>query len=127
MKTANTRVARSSALPNRTRHRSDTDSVTATNAKRDFGKLLEAAIRGRVVVITKHAAPKAVLMSVEQFNGQSRPSEPNLDTLTRHYDALVARMQGPKARAAMQAAFDATPEELGRAAVAGARRRRVAR
>ena len=124
MKTANARVGRGSSLRSRTPDWSNTESVTATHAKRDFGKLLESAIRGRAVVITKHAAPKAVLMSVEEFNGRSRPSEPRFDTLTQYFDALLDRMQGPKARAAMQAAFDATPEQLGRAAVAGARRRR---
>jgi prevent-host-death family protein len=98
--------------------------VTATNAKKDFGKLLEAAIRGRAIVITKHSAPKAVLISIEEFHGRSRSSEIKLDTLTEYFDRLLDRMQRPKARAAMQAAFDATPEQLGRAAVAGERRRK---
>jgi len=39
------------------------------------------------------------------------------------FDALLAGMQTPKARAGMKAAFDATPRELGRAAVAAARKR----
>jgi PHD/YefM family antitoxin component YafN of YafNO toxin-antitoxin module len=75
-------------------------------------------------VITKHDAPKAVLISIDEFNGLPRPREINLDTLTQYFDALLDRMQLPEARAAMQAAFDASPAELGRAAVAGARRRR---
>lgn len=38
-------------------------------------------------------------------------------------DALFERMQTPEGRAAMQAAYDASPEEMGKAAVAAARKR----
>jgi hypothetical protein len=53
---------------------------------------------------------------------QERTGE--IDTLTAEFDALLERMQTPQARAAMRRAFDATPEELGRAAVEYARRER---
>src|SRR5262249_50094405 len=46
-------------------------SVTASEAKSEFGRVLELAIQGRAVVITKHDAPKAVLISVENFNALS--------------------------------------------------------
>jgi hypothetical protein len=39
-------------------------------------------------------------------------------------DALLARMQTPEARRGMHAAFNATPGELGVAAVKAARKRR---
>ena len=39
-------------------------TVTATEAKNSFGPLLEIAIQGSSVVITKHDRPKAVLISV---------------------------------------------------------------
>ncbi len=42
------------------------------------------------------------------------------DTLTADHDALLDRMQTPEARMGMRRAFDASPEELGRAAVAAA-------
>jgi hypothetical protein len=41
-----------------------------------------------------------------------------LDTLGEEFDALLAQMQTPKARAGMKAAFDASGRELGQAAVA---------
>ena len=75
-------------------------------------------------MITKHNAPKAVLISVEEFEALPRPREVKLDALTEYFDGLLERMQAPGARAAMQAAFDASPAQLGRAAVIGARRRR---
>lgn len=47
------------------------------------------------------------------------------ETIRRMDDELLARMQTPEARAGMMAAFHATPEELGKAAVEGARRGRA--
>jgi antitoxin Phd len=44
-----------------------------------------------------------------------------LDELTDEFDALLERMQTPRSKAGMAAAFDATPAELGRAAVTAAR------
>lgn len=97
--------------------------VTATAAKREFGQVLETAIRGGVVVITKHGAPKAVLISLDRFDALSRAGEVRLDTLSVQFDALIARMQTPGARAGMKTAFDASPKQLGKAAVAVARTR----
>ena len=75
------------------------------------------------MVITKHDVPKAVLISVDEFDALSRAFRGELDTLTDEFDGLLARMQTPVARAGMKAAFDASPKQLGRAAVAAARKR----
>ncbi len=98
-------------------------SVTASEAKSEFGRVLEMAIQGGAVVITKHDAPKAVLISVENFNALSAATETRLDSLDREFDALLTRMKTPKARRGMQTAFAASGRELGKAAVAAARRR----
>jgi len=98
-------------------------SVTATDAKREFGRVLEAVMHGGAVVITKHDAPKAVLISVEDFNALSESDETKLDTLSDQFDAMLERMQTPHARRGMKAAFDASPKQLGKAAIAVARRR----
>ncbi len=98
-------------------------SVTASEAKSGFGRVLEMAIQGGAVVITKHDAPKAVLISVENFNALSGAAETKLDTLSREFDALLARMQTSKARRGMKAAFAASGKRLGKAAVAAARSR----
>jgi antitoxin Phd len=47
-----------------------------------------------------------------------------LDTLSTSFDDLLERLQKPGAREAMDAAFHASPEELGRTAVEKARRLR---
>ncbi len=98
------------------------DRVTATDAKNEFGRVLENVIRGGRVFITKHDAPKAVLISIDDFETLSRSATSKLDALSGEFDELLARMQLPGARARMKAAFDATPKQLGRAAVRLARK-----
>jgi antitoxin Phd len=98
-------------------------SVSASQAKSEFGRVLELAIQGRAVVITKHDAPKAVLISVENFNALSGAAQTKLETLSHEFDALLARMQTSQARRGMKAAFAASGKRLGKAAVAAARSR----
>jgi antitoxin Phd len=98
-------------------------TVTATDVKNEFGRVLEKVIQGGIVVITKHDQPKAVLMSVHEFNALTNANRIKLDTLSGEFDALLARMQTPAARAGMKAAFDASPRQMGKAAVAMARKR----
>lgn len=99
-----------------------TESITASEAKNEFGRVLDTALQGALIVITKHDAPKAVMMSMDEFNALSRASETQLDTLSEEFDALLARMQTPKARAAMKRAFGASSKQLGKAAAVAARR-----
>ena len=98
-------------------------SITATEAKNGFGRLLEKTIRGATFVITKHDAPKAVLLPVEEFERLSQGARAGLEGLSREFDDLLAGMQTRKARAAMKAAFQASPKQLGRAAAGAARKR----
>lgn len=98
-------------------------SYTATEAKNEFGRLLDQAVQGATIVITKHDAPRAVLISMEQFHTLQNAPQLKLDALSSEFDALLARMQGAKIRAGMERAFNASPEELGKAAVAAARHR----
>jgi len=98
-------------------------SYTATEAKNEFGRVLEQAIHGTTVVITKHDAPRAVLISMDQFEALAQAPQLKLNTLSEQFDALLARMQGPAARRGMSAAFNASSKQLGKAAVAAARKR----
>lgn len=98
-------------------------SVSATSAKTEFARVLEMAIQGDAVVITKHDAPKAILISVEEFDALSDAKRTALDTLSADFDALMERMQAPRSAAAIHTAFGATPEQLADAALASARKR----
>ena len=111
------------AFRNRRGEAVEASSVTATDAKKQFGRVLEMVLRGGAVVITKHDAPKAILLSVDEFNALTRTTDNKLDRLTADFDAMLVRMQTPRARSGMQAAFGASPRALGRAAVTAARKR----
>jgi len=98
-------------------------TMKATKAKNQMGQMLETVMQGGVVLITKHETPKAAVISIEEYERLSRAAEARLDALTSEFDALFDRMQTPEARAAMQAAFDASPEQLAQAALEFARKR----
>jgi prevent-host-death family protein len=91
--------------------------------KNEFGRVLEKVIQGGMVVVTKHDEPKAVLISMRHFDAMTNAKRISLETMSAEFDALLAKMQTPAARARMQAAFDASPKQMGKAAVALARKR----
>ena len=101
----------------------DIPKVAATRFKNEFGAIFEQAALGGAVAITKHDAPKAVLISYDEFQALVRARSPGLDDLGARFDALLADMQVPKVKKGMAAAFDASPAKLGRAAVKAARKR----
>ena len=80
-------------------------------------------MQGGAVVITKHDAPKAVLISVENFNALLGAAETKLKALDHEFDALLAQMQTATARRGMKTAFGASARQLGKAAVAAVRSR----
>jgi antitoxin Phd len=99
----------------------DVPTVAATRLKNEFGTVLEQAVRGGAVAITKHETPRAVLISYDEFQALVKARAHTLGELRAEYDTLLARMQTPRVRKGMEAAFDATPAELGRAAVKAGR------
>jgi antitoxin Phd len=98
--------------------------VAATQAKHTFGELLDRVAVSGAVAITRHDMPKAVLLSFEEFESLSRARGETLDALSAKFEDLLDRMQTPAAKKGMEAAFNATPAELGQAAAKAARRRR---
>jgi prevent-host-death family protein len=100
----------------------DIPTVAATQAKNEFGAILDKASRGGAVAITRHDRPRAVLVSYEEFESLVQARSRTLDNLGAEFDDLLDRMQSPKAKKAMDAAFNASPAKLGRAAVKAARK-----
>lgn len=94
----------------------DVPTVAATQFKNEFAAIVEQAALGGAVAITKHNAPKAVLVSYAEFEALTRANAPVLDELTDEFDDLLARIQTPESKSAVASAFDATPEQLGAAA-----------
>jgi prevent-host-death family protein len=100
----------------------DIPVLPATQLKNLLGRVLEQVTRDGAVAITRHDAPKAVLLSFEEFKALTRERAPALHELQGEYDELLARMQTRDARAGMAAAFGATPAQLGKAARNAARK-----
>jgi antitoxin Phd len=120
-KTPKDRAARRTAT--RAMQRTAPGAVRATDAKNQFGRLLDKALRGERVVITKHEAPAAVLMSFDEFRMLVMDAGPDLDALSEEFDEMLERMQAPGARKASDALLRASPETLGRGAVTTARKK----
>jgi prevent-host-death family protein len=95
--------------------------MPASEAKNRFAMVLDKVSKGQEVFITKHNAPKAVVISVEKFRELSAATTSVLDRLTAEFDARLARMQTSEAQSAMERAFNASSIDLGRAALRTAR------
>ena len=108
-------------------HRGDfieAPAFSASDAKNAFGRVLDVVERSGMVTITRHHEPKAVLLSMVEYRSLAGARENALDVMAGEFDAMLARMQAPGAREAMQSAFDTPARELGHIAVKGARGKR---
>lgn len=96
------------------------DHVPATHVKNQFGRVLDTVLQHGFVVVTKHDAPAAVVVSVPEFIALTEQHRPDLDALTAAFDQSLAAMQ--TSGAALKSAFEAAPAKLGKAAVSARKR-----
>ncbi len=94
----------------------DVPAVSATAAKNGFGAVLDQAESYGAVAIMKHDKPKAVVLSIGEYESLLARVPDPLAALAGEFDQLVARMETPAARTAADALFAAKPAALGRAA-----------
>jgi len=99
-------------------------SYTATEAKNRFGEILHGVARGGAAIVTSRKQPRAVILAYEDYVRLVEHGNRTLDLLTAEFDALFTSQQSAAARAGMKRAFAATPERMGKAAVAAARKAR---
>ncbi len=97
-------------------------TVTATQLKHSTADVLDQVSAGNAVAVTRHDKARVVLISVEQYNKLTAQESNLLSELRTEYRTMLDEMQSPVQKAAALRAFNATPEELGAAAVLGARR-----
>jgi antitoxin Phd len=98
--------------------------VTATALKNHTADVLDEVGKQGTLAITRHNKPRAVLMTLELFEELTGGSgETWLDDLHKEYQGVLESMQSPEQKEAAHRAFNATPEELGQAALAAAKRR----
>jgi len=97
-------------------------SSPATQLKNAFKPVFQQVLKTGAVSITRNRKREAILLSAELYDqiiAELAARDP-LEVLRRDYDARFAKMQTETAQKAYQDAFDASPEELGKAAVAQA-------
>lgn len=97
--------------------------VTATALKNSTADVLDQVVAQGALAVTRHDKPRAVLISVEQYERMIGAESSWLGDLHKEYRGMLEEMQAPSQKAAAKRAFNATPEELGKAAVAAARKR----
>jgi prevent-host-death family protein len=98
----------------------EVEAVPATRLKNEPGAIIEKVLAGGAVAITRHDAPKAVLLSYDDFLSLAHAREPGLEALAGEFDHMLQSMQAPGARKAVASAFEASPAQLGAAAVRAA-------
>ena len=98
-------------------------AVPATRLKNELAGILEQAARDGAVAISRHDTPRAVILSIEEFESLVEARTQRLEDLGAEFDDLLAGMQTAASRKGMQAAFNASPDALARAAVKAARKR----
>lgn len=95
----------------------EVEPVPATRLKNEPATIIDAVAAGKAVAITRHNTPRAVIIAYEDFRQLAMAREPSLGALTAEFDRMLDGMQAPKAGKALAAAFESTPEQLGRSAV----------
>lgn len=103
------------------------ESIPAEALKNAPGSVLDKAASGHAVAVTRRSAPRAVILSIEDFQALARDRSPGLGELEGRFEALVASMQTKESKAGVAALLRASPDELGRTAAAAARKPRARR
>lgn len=98
-----------------------TTAVTSTEAQNSFGDIVDRAARDEVVMITRHAKPRVVMLAYERYRDLVGAEASLLPTLAAAFDAQVARLQTPDVWTKTVAGFRASPAAMSRAALAAAR------
>ena len=92
-------------------------TITATELKNATADVFEQVAAKQAIAITRHEKPRAILLSVEQYEALTGQRPEWLEKLHEEYRGMLERMQGPEQRAGAEKLFRATPEELGQAAL----------
>src|SRR5260370_41572534 len=83
--------------------------VSATVAKNEFGRVLDMALRGGRVVITKHNAPTAVGLSADADEAPTGRANPGRRALPEPPERLLIRLHAPTHPAAAAACVAPSP------------------
>lgn len=99
--------------------------LTATEVKKSLGHVLDQALRGECIRITRHGRSSERVVMIRESDLvllQSRAGSP-LEALRAEFERMLDAMQTPAARRAAARVGTASSKALGKAAVAEARKR----
>ena len=96
--------------------------MTWSEATHGLGPMLDTVAREGSVFITNEDTAQAVVMSIDRYEALVGTEASAPMSGTSDFADLLIGTQTPEAEARLREAFGASPEELGRAAVAAARR-----
>lgn len=94
--------------------------ISATELKNATADVFEQVAAHRSVAITRHNKPRAILLSIEQYETLTGQHHDWLKDIYAEYQEMFDKMQKPEQRAGAERAFNATPEELAGTAVRAA-------
>jgi antitoxin Phd len=100
----------------------DAESFTITEFKERAREVIDLVEDHKAVAILRHKKADAVLISAGDYVEFMKLRRERLNFLSQRYDEMVARMQSAESAAGVDALFSASPDELGSAAVAAAKR-----
>lgn len=105
------------AIPNGDDYR----DVSATDLRAHFGEMLDSVMRGKPLRVTrnKRKTARLVIMREEDIERLKEQRRSPVDEMRDEFDALLARMRGPKAREAIASVSNMSPEELGQGLLEG--------
>lgn len=100
-------------------------SSPASTLKNAFKGVFNEALQNGAVSITRNRKREAILLSVELYDQMiaELASRDPLEVLRKDYDARFSSMQTDKAKAGYEGAFNASSEDLGKAAIKQAKGR----
>jgi prevent-host-death family protein len=94
--------------------------LSSTELKSNTGEAFRQAAKG-AVAITRHNRAEFVILTAGTYDRLvSQPSRV-LAQMSEEFDTLLARMNTPAAAAGFHSLFAASPQDLGRSAVAAAK------
>lgn len=85
--------------------------ITASDAKNQFGKVLDRVLSEGPITITRHDTDRAVVISMAEFEKIQRKESPAIAAFDGELDEWFDSLQTPESKKAMNDAFYAMPGE----------------
>ena len=92
-------------LLTRSGHFENVESVPATAMKNAFADVLDKVAELGILAITRHDKARAVMLSLSEYEALLKRTEDPLERLSDYFESLVAKMQEPETRTALDELF----------------------